>query len=113
MSAAAICQRRASTQETGIDGRVPELRPENNVDKPVLLLKGEELLGRAKQTRFLNLTSLAPPSTPFTAETDRARLVPIVQAIGINGVTLRSALGKTTRLTLVNSGCRIVRQGIC
>ena len=47
------------------DGRVPELRLENNADKPVLLLNGEELLG-AKQNRVLNLTVLAPPKCAIT-----------------------------------------------
>src|SRR5690348_17111628 len=46
--------------ELHADGRVPELRLENNADRPVLLLNGEELLG-AKQNRVLNLTVLAPP----------------------------------------------------
>lgn len=45
--------------ELHADGRVPELRLENNADKPVFLLNGEELLG-AKQNRVLNLTILAP-----------------------------------------------------
>ena len=46
--------------ELHADGRVPELRLENNADMPVLLLNGEELLG-AKQNRVLNVTVLAPP----------------------------------------------------
>jgi hypothetical protein len=45
--------------ELHANGRVPELRLENNADKPVFLLNGEELLG-AKQNRVLNLTILVP-----------------------------------------------------
>lgn len=40
-------------------GHVPELRVENESDRPVLLLDGEELVG-AKQNRILNLTVLVP-----------------------------------------------------
>ncbi len=48
----------ARVTEVSSAGTVPELRFENNGDKPVLLLDGEELLG-AKQNRVLNLTVLA------------------------------------------------------
>ena len=41
-------------------GRVPELKFDNDGERPVLLLDGEELAG-AKQNRVLNLTILAPP----------------------------------------------------
>lgn len=45
--------------EVGEAGHVPELRLQNEGDRPVLLLDGEELVG-AKQNRVLNLTVLAP-----------------------------------------------------
>jgi hypothetical protein len=40
-------------------GSVPELRATNGLDRPVLLLEGEELIG-AKQNRVLNLSILVP-----------------------------------------------------
>jgi hypothetical protein len=40
-------------------GQVPELRVQNGLDTPVLLLDGEELVG-AKQNRVVNLTILLP-----------------------------------------------------
>jgi hypothetical protein len=55
----AITQGLARVCELSDAGSVPELRFENNADKPVLLLDGEELIG-AKQNRVLNLTILAP-----------------------------------------------------
>ncbi len=45
--------------ETSDSGSVPELKLENKVDTPVLLLDGEELVG-AKQNRVVNLTLLVP-----------------------------------------------------
>ena len=48
-----------SITEVGEAGRVPELCLQNDGDRPVLLLDGEELVG-AKQNRVLNLTVLAP-----------------------------------------------------
>jgi hypothetical protein len=56
----AILEGLGRVTETGGGGSVPELRFENNADRAVLLLDGEELLG-AKQNRVLNLTILAPP----------------------------------------------------
>lgn len=46
-------------------GHVPELRVHNDLDVPVLLLDGEELVG-AKQNRVVNLTILVPPHTVLT-----------------------------------------------
>jgi len=51
--------------ETSEAGDVPELRLENRVEQPVLLLDGEELVG-AKQNRILNLTILAPAKSAIT-----------------------------------------------
>lgn len=48
--------------ETSDSGSVPELKLENKVDTPVLLLDGEELVG-AKQNRVVNLTLLVPALT--------------------------------------------------
>ena len=45
--------------EVSESGSVPELLLENRLERPVLLLDGEELVG-AKQNRVLNLTVLAP-----------------------------------------------------
>jgi hypothetical protein len=45
--------------EVSLQGSVPKLKLENESDKPVLLLDGEELIG-AKQNRILNLTIMAP-----------------------------------------------------
>ncbi len=50
----------AKIVEVSEDGNVPELAFKNNLDKPVLLVDGEEVLG-AKQNRIINLTILAPP----------------------------------------------------
>ena len=49
----------ARVLEISDSGSVPEILFENNGEKPVLLLDGEELIG-AKQNRILNLTILAP-----------------------------------------------------
>jgi hypothetical protein len=49
----------ARVTEIHAGGRVPELKFENDGDRPVLLLDGEELTG-AKQNRVLNLTILVP-----------------------------------------------------
>jgi hypothetical protein len=46
-------------------GHVPELRVHNDLDTPVLLLDGEELVG-AKQNRVVNLTILVPAHTVLT-----------------------------------------------
>lgn len=46
-------------------GRVPELRVTNDLDLPVLLLDGEELVG-AKQNRIVNLTVLVPAKSALT-----------------------------------------------
>jgi hypothetical protein len=46
-------------REVGLGGSVPHLKVENQADRPVLLLDGEELVG-AKQNRVLNLTVLVP-----------------------------------------------------
>lgn len=46
-------------------GNVPELRVVNDLDVPVLLLDGEELVG-AKQNRIVNLTILVPAKTGLT-----------------------------------------------
>ena len=48
--------------ETSDSGNVPELKLENKVETPVLLLDGEELVG-AKQNRVVNLTLLVPAMT--------------------------------------------------
>lgn len=48
--------------ETSDSGSVPELKLENKLDSPVLLLDGEELVG-AKQNRVVNLTLLVPAMT--------------------------------------------------
>lgn len=48
----------ARVTEVGGGGSVPELRLENQGERPLLLLDGEELVG-AKQNRTLNLTILA------------------------------------------------------
>ncbi len=55
----AIAHGLARITEAGGGGSVPEIKFENDADKPVLLLDGEELLG-AHQDRALNLTILAP-----------------------------------------------------
>jgi hypothetical protein len=55
----AIGQGLARVTEMGGGGSVPELRFENNAERPTLLLDGEELIG-AKQNRVLNLTILVP-----------------------------------------------------
>lgn len=49
----------ARVTEISDAGSVPTLRFENDGDRPVLLLDGEELVG-AKQNRILNLSVLAP-----------------------------------------------------
>lgn len=46
-------------------GSVPELRAQNDLDVPVLLLDGEELVG-AKQNRVVNLTILVPARASLT-----------------------------------------------
>ena len=46
-------------------GHVPELRVHNDLEMPVLLLDGEELVG-AKQNRVVNLTILVPAHTVLT-----------------------------------------------
>ena len=55
----ALEARTAWVREISDSGSVPEILFENNGEKPVLLLDGEELVG-AKQNRILNLTILAP-----------------------------------------------------
>ena len=55
----ALAARTVRITEVGEAGHVPELRLQNDGDRPVLLLDGEELIG-AKQNRVLNLTVLAP-----------------------------------------------------
>jgi hypothetical protein len=54
-----LAQGTVRVTELPTGGSVPELRLENNADRPVLLVDGEELIG-AKQNRVLNLTILAP-----------------------------------------------------
>jgi ARG and Rhodanese-Phosphatase-superfamily-associated Protein domain len=54
-----VAKELANVTELGHGGSVPELRFENNAEKPVLLIDGEELIG-AKQNRVLNLTILVP-----------------------------------------------------
>jgi hypothetical protein len=49
----------ARITEVSDSGSVPELAFENEGDRPVLILDGEELVG-AKQNRIVNLTILAP-----------------------------------------------------
>ena len=49
----------ARISEVSESGSVPELLFENDGDKPVLLLDGEELVG-AKQNRILNLSVMVP-----------------------------------------------------
>ena len=56
---AALETKRARVTEISEGGSVPTLRFENNGERPVLLLDGEELIG-AKQNRILNLSVLAP-----------------------------------------------------
>lgn len=51
--------------EVSESGTVPELRLDNRLEMPVLLLDGEELVG-AKQNRVLNLTVLAPAKSTIT-----------------------------------------------
>lgn len=48
-----------SIREVSSSGSVPELLVVNDLDKPVLILEGEELIG-AKQNRVPNLTLLVP-----------------------------------------------------
>lgn len=52
----------AVVTEVSESGSVPTLLLENNADKAVFLLDGEELVG-AKQNRILNLSLLVPPRT--------------------------------------------------
>jgi hypothetical protein len=51
--------------EISEQGSVPELRVVNDLDTPVLLLDGEELVG-AKQNRVVNLTILVPARATMT-----------------------------------------------
>ncbi len=51
--------------EVSESGHVPELRVANDLDVPVLLLDGEELVG-AKQNRIVNLTILVPARAGLT-----------------------------------------------
>jgi hypothetical protein len=51
--------------EVSEGGSVPELRVHNDLDTPVLLLDGEELVG-AKQNRVVNLTILVPAHAVLT-----------------------------------------------
>ena len=51
--------------EVSDSGHVPELRVTNDLDVPVLLLDGEELVG-AKQNRVVNLTILVPAHAALT-----------------------------------------------
>ncbi len=55
----ALAAGRFRITEVSEGGRVPELRVHNDLDTPVLLVDGEELVG-AKQNRVLNLTVLVP-----------------------------------------------------
>lgn len=55
----ALTTGRFRVTEVSEGGRVPELRVHNDLDTPVLLVDGEELVG-AKQNRVLNLTVLVP-----------------------------------------------------
>lgn len=55
----ALATNRARVTEVSASGSVPELRFENDCDKPIFLLDGEELIG-AKQNRMLNLTIMVP-----------------------------------------------------
>ena len=51
--------------EVGEQGSVPQLQVENRLDRPVLLLDGEELVG-AKQNRVLNLSIMVPAQAALT-----------------------------------------------
>lgn len=48
--------------EVSTEGTVNTISVENNADKPILILDGEELLG-AKQNRIINITILVPPKS--------------------------------------------------
>jgi len=66
----------ARVTEVDAGGRVPELAFENDGDRPVLVVDGEELVG-AKQNRIVNLTILAPAKSktviPVCRWSSRAR----------------------------------------
>src|SRR5687767_4166108 len=51
-----------TVMEASVVGDVPTLSVQNNADRPVLLLDGEELIG-AKQNRVLNTTVLVAAHT--------------------------------------------------
>jgi hypothetical protein len=61
----ALAQGGVRITEVSPEGRVPNLKFDNESDHLVLLLDGEELVG-AKQNRVLNLTILAPAHHAFT-----------------------------------------------
>jgi hypothetical protein len=58
----AIADGRFRITEISESGAVPELRAENQLDRPVFLLDGEELIG-AKQNRVLNLSLIIGPQS--------------------------------------------------
>ncbi len=57
-----IAQRGFRITEVSDSGSVPELKVSNGLERPVLLVDGEELVG-AKQNRVLNLSILIPAET--------------------------------------------------
>ncbi|MBM3650683.1 MAG: TIGR02452 family protein, partial [Alphaproteobacteria bacterium] len=61
----ALATGRFQVGEVGEAGTVPELKVDNRLDRPVLLLDGEELIG-AKQNRVLNLTIMVPANAELT-----------------------------------------------
>jgi hypothetical protein len=61
----ALATGRFRITEVSEAGRVPDLLVRNDLDTPVLLIDGEELVG-AKQNRVVNLTILVPPGTTLT-----------------------------------------------
>lgn len=61
----AVATGRFRVTEVSEGGHVPELRVRNDLDTPVLLLDGEELVG-AKQNRVVNLTILVPAHASLT-----------------------------------------------
>lgn len=61
----ALATGRFHITEVSEAGRVPDLLVRNDLDTPVLLIDGEELVG-AKQNRVVNLTILVPARTTLT-----------------------------------------------
>ena len=61
----AMATGRFHVTEVSEAGHVPELRVRNDLDRPVLLLDGEELVG-AKQNRVVNLTILVGAQSTLT-----------------------------------------------